>query len=89
VLFHTLKCELGFYKPILSKVSKALQVKIWFLSSSGWFRSIAYVRDPSGLKSRNGRELIHNFPEILELTQLRRDKVVDCEIVILRGRGGF
>ena len=49
------------------------------------FRAIAYVKEPLSLKSRNGRELIQNFPEIIELNLLAKDVVVDGEILILRG----
>jgi bifunctional non-homologous end joining protein LigD len=49
------------------------------------FGAIAYVREPFSLKSRIGRELIHNFPEIIELERLARNVVVDGEIIIFRG----
>ena len=61
-----------FYKPMLAKeVSKPFSGEDWVFEVK-WdgFRAIAYVREPFSLKSRNGRELIHNFPEVIELSQL-------------------
>ncbi len=48
------------------------------------FRAIAYVEEPFSLKSRNGKELKHNFPEIDEITKLTSNTVVDGEIIIMK-----
>jgi bifunctional non-homologous end joining protein LigD len=48
------------------------------------FRAIAYVDGELSLKTRNGKELSQNFPELAELTQLASNLVVDGEIVIMR-----
>jgi bifunctional non-homologous end joining protein LigD len=48
------------------------------------FRAIAYVRDEFSLRSRNGRELSFNFPEIKELQKLAKSVIVDGEIVIMK-----
>jgi bifunctional non-homologous end joining protein LigD len=75
-----------FYKPMLAKpVPKPFTDKNWIFEVK-WdgFRAIAYVREPFSLRSRNNRELIHNFPEIAELNQLSHDIVVDGEIIIMR-----
>jgi bifunctional non-homologous end joining protein LigD len=48
------------------------------------FRAIAYVEEPYSLKSRNGKELKHNFPELEELNKLSGNVVVDGEIVVMR-----
>jgi DNA ligase D-like protein (predicted ligase) len=76
-----------FYKPMLAKeVPKLFSDKDWIFEVK-WdgFRAIAYVREPFSLKSRNGRELIQNFPEIIELNLLAKNVVVDGEILIFRG----
>lgn len=48
------------------------------------FRTIAYVNDEVSLKSRNGKELRDNFPELLELKTLTSKTVLDGEIVIVK-----
>lgn len=48
------------------------------------FRAIAYVDEELSLKSRNGKELKYNFPELSELQQLSSNVVVDGEIVVLK-----
>jgi bifunctional non-homologous end joining protein LigD len=76
-----------FYKPMLAKsVLKPFTDKDWIFEVK-WdgFRAIAYVKEPFSLRSRNGRELISNFPEIIELKQLAHNVVVDGEIIIMRG----
>jgi ATP-dependent DNA ligase len=77
-----------FYKPMLAE-----EADNTFFPYNDWvfevkwdgFRAIAYVREPFSLKSRRGRELIHNFPEVIELNQLTKNVVVDGELVIFRG----
>jgi DNA ligase D-like protein (predicted ligase)/DNA ligase D-like protein (predicted 3'-phosphoesterase) len=49
------------------------------------FRAIAYVEEPLSIKSRSGKELKANFPELQELSVLGRNIVVDGEIVVLKG----
>jgi len=76
-----------FFKPMLAKeAAKPFSDRDWIFEVK-WdgFRAIANVREPFSLKSRNGRELILNFPEVIELNQLAHDVVVDGEILILRG----
>jgi bifunctional non-homologous end joining protein LigD len=48
------------------------------------FRAIAYVNKELNLRSRNGKELKNNFPELEELEQLAQNVVLDGEIVILK-----
>jgi bifunctional non-homologous end joining protein LigD len=48
------------------------------------FRAIAYVEEPYSLKSRNGKELKHNFPELEELNRLSSNVVFDGEIIVMR-----
>jgi DNA ligase D-like protein (predicted ligase)/DNA ligase D-like protein (predicted 3'-phosphoesterase) len=47
------------------------------------FRAISYIDQGFSIKSRNEKELKHNFPELLELTKLASNIVVDGEIVVM------
>jgi len=74
------------YKPMLARdAEKPFSGKDWIFEVK-WdgFRAIAYVDEDLSLKSRNGKELKHNFPELNELLQLSRNIVVDGEIVVLK-----
>ena len=64
---------------------KAFSGKDWIFEIK-WdgFRAIAYVDKELSLKSRNGKELKYNFPELSELQQLSSNVVVDGEIVVLQ-----
>jgi len=73
------------YKPMLAKVApKSFSDKDWIFEIK-WdgFRAIAYVNTEFSLKSRNEKELKHNFPELTEITQLASNLVVDGEIVVM------
>jgi bifunctional non-homologous end joining protein LigD len=74
------------YLPMLAKVAEeAFSDKDWIFEVK-WdgFRAIAYVEEPFSLKSRNGKELKQNFPELQELNKLARNIVVDGEIIVMR-----
>jgi bifunctional non-homologous end joining protein LigD len=74
------------YKPMLAKVAPdAFTDKDWIFEVK-WdgFRAIAYVEEPYSLKSRNGKELKNNFPELQELTRLSSNIVIDGEIIVMR-----
>ena len=74
------------YKPMLARVAeKPFSGKDWIFEVK-WdgFRAIAYVDKDLSLKSRNGKELKDNFPELSELQQLSSNVVVDGEIVVLK-----
>jgi bifunctional non-homologous end joining protein LigD len=74
------------YRPMLARVApKPFSDKDWIFEIK-WdgFRAIAYVEEPYSLKSRNGKELKHNFPELEELNKLSGNVVVDGEIVVMR-----
>lgn len=74
------------YKPMLAKLSsKPFSSKDWIFEIK-WdgFRAIAYVNEEVSIKSRNGRELKHFFPELEELKGLARNVVLDGEIVIIK-----
>jgi len=73
------------YRPMLARVAeKAFSGKDWIFEIK-WdgFRAIAYIDKELSLKSRNGKELKYNFPELSELQQLSSNVVVDGEIVVL------
>ena len=74
------------YKPMLAKLAPQP------FSSSAWifeikwdgFRAIAYVNETLSLRSRNGKELKHVFPELEELKHLAVNVVLDGEIVLMK-----
>jgi DNA ligase D-like protein (predicted ligase)/DNA ligase D-like protein (predicted 3'-phosphoesterase) len=80
------------YKPMLAKLaSQPFSDKDWVFEIK-WdgFRAIAYVDKDLSLKSRNGKELKDNFPELEELVQLTRNVVLDGEIIVMKeGRADF
>jgi bifunctional non-homologous end joining protein LigD len=74
------------YPPMLAKVApEAFSDKDWVFEVK-WdgFRAIAYVEEPYSLKSRNGKELKNNFPELQGLNKLGNNIVVDGEIIVMR-----
>lgn len=80
------------YKPMLAKeAEKPFSSKDWIFEIK-WdgYRAIAYVNDEVSLRSRNGKELIDNFPELSELKQLASNVVLDGEIVVVKnGKADF
>ncbi|MCL4430505.1 MAG: non-homologous end-joining DNA ligase [Chloroflexi bacterium] len=75
-----------FYRPMLAlDTQKAFTDGEWIFEIK-WdgFRAIAYVEEPFSLRSRNGKELKQNFPELQQLTSLGRNIVVDGEIVVMQ-----
>jgi bifunctional non-homologous end joining protein LigD len=74
------------YKPMLARVAEQPFSDNDWIFEVKWdgFRAIAYVEEPYSLKSRNAKELKHNFPEIEELTRLSNNVVLDGEIVVMR-----
>jgi DNA ligase D-like protein (predicted ligase)/DNA ligase D-like protein (predicted 3'-phosphoesterase) len=73
------------YRPMLAKVApKVFTNKDWIFEIK-WdgFRAIAYVEEPFSLRSRNGKELKNNFPELKELKRLGINIVVDGEIIVM------
>ncbi len=74
------------YKPMLALAAeKAFSDKDWIFEVK-WdgFRAVAYVEEPFSLRSRNGKELKQNFPELAELMELASDVVLDGEIVVMQ-----
>jgi len=63
-----------YYKPMLALAAKdAFSHPDWIFEIK-WdgFRAIAYVEEPFSLRSRNGKELKKNFPELQQLTALAK-----------------
>jgi bifunctional non-homologous end joining protein LigD len=75
------------YQPMLAKVAADAFTDPDWIFEVKWdgFRAIAYVEEPFSLRSRSGKELKDNFPELQELTRLAQNIVVDGEIVVMRG----
>jgi bifunctional non-homologous end joining protein LigD len=74
------------YKPMLARLApEPFSSKAWIFEIK-WdgFRAIAYVNEALSLKSRNGKELKYNFPELEELRQLTQNVVLDGEIVVMK-----
>jgi bifunctional non-homologous end joining protein LigD len=74
------------YKPMLARLaSQPFSSEAWIFEIK-WdgFRAIAYVKEQLSLKSRNGKELKYNFPELEELRQLTHNVVLDGEIVVMK-----
>lgn len=75
------------YKPMLAREAAAPFTDAEWVFEVKWdgFRALAYVNSELSLRSRNGKELIDNFPELIELKRLGHNVVLDGEIVILKG----
>jgi bifunctional non-homologous end joining protein LigD len=77
---------------MLAKVAdKPFTDKNWIFEIK-WdgFRAISYIDKELSVKSRNGKELKYNFPELEELARLATNLVVDGEIVVMmRGKPDF
>ncbi len=74
------------YRPMLAKVApEAFTNKDWIFEIK-WdgFRAIAYIEESFSLRSRNGKELKQNFPELAELARLASSIVVDGEIIVMQ-----
>ena len=74
------------YKPMLAKEKdEPFNSKEWLFEIK-WdgFRAIAYINGEFSLRSRNGKELKQNFPELSELKKLAGQTVLDGEIIIVQ-----
>jgi bifunctional non-homologous end joining protein LigD len=82
----------NLYKPMLAQTGGApFNSKDWIFEIK-WdgFRAISYIDDELRIISRNGSELKHNFPELLELKGLIAKAVLDGEIVVMKsGKADF
>lgn len=48
-------------------------------------RAISYIDSDLSIRSRNDKELSHNFPEFEELKTLTENSVIDGEIIVMKG----
>jgi DNA ligase D-like protein (predicted ligase) len=75
-----------YYKPMLAQTAaKPFSSKDWLFEIK-WdgIRAISYVDTDLSIRSRYGKELKRNFPELNELVALARNTVLDGEIVVIR-----
>jgi bifunctional non-homologous end joining protein LigD len=75
------------YKPMLAKsVDEPFNSENWIFEIK-WdgIRAISYVNGELNIRSRNDKELCHNFPELEELADLAENVVLDGEIVVMAG----
>jgi len=80
------------YKPMLAQFAEASFTSKDWIFEVKWdgIRAISYVSDELSIRSRNDKELKHNFPELEELKTLTRNSVLDGEIVIMKnGKADF
>jgi len=74
------------YKPMLAQLAKTpFDSKDWIFEIK-WdgIRGISYINDKLSIRSRNQKELRHNFPELDELRKLAKNVVIDGEIVVMK-----
>lgn len=74
------------YKPMLAEqADMPFDSENWIFEVK-WdgIRAITYVNDGLSIRSRNGKELRHNFPEFEELRNLTDNSVIDGEIVVMK-----
>ena len=80
------------YKPMLAQPKESPFTSTGWIFEVKWdgIRAISYIDDALSIRSRNDKELKHNFPELDELKTLASDVVLDGEIVVMRdGRADF
>jgi DNA ligase D-like protein (predicted ligase)/DNA ligase D-like protein (predicted 3'-phosphoesterase) len=76
---------------LAKEADKAFTDKEWLFEIK-WdgFRAIAYIDKELSLRSRNQKELIDNFTELIELKQQKHALVLDGEIIVLnKGKVNF
>ena len=75
------------YRPMLARTASGPFDDDGWLFEIKWdgVRAIATVGDTVSLRSRNGTELLPQFPELGELTTLAPGTVLDGEIVVMSG----
>src|SRR4030067_585500 len=80
------------YKPMLARSVQAPFTSEEWIFEIKWdgIRVISYVSEELSIRSRNQKELIHNFPELSELKDLAMDTVLDGEIIVMKdGKADF
>jgi DNA ligase D-like protein (predicted ligase)/DNA ligase D-like protein (predicted 3'-phosphoesterase) len=80
------------YEPMLAQnAEKPFNSEDWIFEVK-WdgIRAISYVDDGLTIRSRNNKELKHNFPELEELKKLTKNAVIDGEIIVIKaGKADF
>ena len=79
---------MNIYKPMLARAAqKSFDDPDWVFEVK-WdgLRALAYVTDEVRLQSRCEEELIEKFPELMELSELASDVVLDGEVVVMKDR---
>ena len=73
------------YRPMLARDGDAPFSSPDWIFEVKWdgIRAIAYVGENLSLRSRGGKELTRNFPELRELSALTSEAVLDGEIVVM------
>jgi DNA ligase D-like protein (predicted ligase)/DNA ligase D-like protein (predicted 3'-phosphoesterase) len=74
------------YKPMFAQYSeKPFNSEDWIFEVK-WdgIRAISYIDGGLSIRSRNDKELKHNFPELEELAALTENSVIDGEIVVMK-----
>jgi len=80
------------YEPMLAKsADEPFDSEEWIYEVK-WdgIRALIYVNDEFSIRSRNDKELKHNFPELEELKTLASNAVIDGEIIVMKnGKADF
>lgn len=80
------------YKPMLARSEKEPFTSRDWIFEIKWdgIRAISYVGKDLSIKSRNQKELLTNFPELEELSELAGGTVLDGEIIVMKdGQADF
>ncbi len=80
------------YKPMLAGTAEEPFNSDEWIFEIKWdgIRAISYVNEELSIRSRNQKQLIDNFPELIELKDLTSNAVFDGEIIVLKdGKADF
>ena len=80
------------YKPMLAQTADAPFDSEEWIFEIKWdgIRAISYINDETNIRSRNDKELKHNFPELDELRTLAKNVILDGEIIVIeQGKPDF
>ncbi len=83
---------MNIYKPMLAQSrEKPFDSPDWIFEAK-WdgIRALVYVGETLSIKSRNGKEILHKFPELNEIKDLTSEVVLDGEIIVMnKGKVDF
>jgi ATP-dependent DNA ligase len=79
---------MNIYKPMLPLPTPESFIDSDWVFEVKWggLRTLAYITDKVSLQSRNGEELVDKFPELMELSELASDVVLDGEIIVMKDK---